>query len=181
MSIPPDRQRELLQEMRDFAAGPKFLSGDVFEFIEKDDTYLSLKSALGVEGVLREGYLLRINCLLKHPNKNVTIQMEREIDGRSRPFIRIEWNPKTQHTNPNKGPSQYRLKKIDTSHIHRPEENFELGLEKAILRGNLPIAIPLESNPQDWEALMALAGGLLNVRDLAKIKEPPWKAMLPGI
>jgi hypothetical protein len=141
----------------------------------RDSKFFTLVSALDVDGVTVEGLGIRAAALQTMPDRGVMFQLEHAPPhGPSVQLVRIEWNPLRPHTNPNVGPVNLRLQRIDGSHIHGFTDNWIEG-ENRMRSGNLPIAFLIEKNPESFQQLLKVIGEVLNIDGIVDIEQPPWK------
>jgi hypothetical protein len=147
-------------------------------WIAKEPNQLSLVSALEVDGVTLAGVQLRMRAITDLPDRAVMIQLEyNPPKGRNERLIRVEWRPLAPHVNNGKAPSPYEFMTIAGSHIHRFEHNYNVAGERMV-RNNLPHAIPLEPDPENFRELLELAGKELNISDLHRVETPEWQARM---
>jgi len=94
------------------------------------------------------------------------------------PICRIEWRPLNKHNNKALGPREWRNMMQNESHHHRFDLNWDRS-QAGVLRGELPIAIPLAADPGSFRALLAVVGKEFRIKRIQSIEVPPWEpAML---
>ena len=144
-------------------------------WVEFNRGKLQLVHALDIEGVTIEGLLLRIIAFADFPEEAVTVQLEYSQAGRRDSAVdRINWRPLHTHENGNKGPAEYRLITIEGTHRHSFEHNW-LTAEARLRKSNLPVAVPLNPEPDSFEALLAFLGECFRINGLRVIEHPPWR------
>lgn len=140
---------------------------------------LQLVHALAIDDVVHEGLSLRLTCVRSQPDRLVTCQIEHHvISGRVVPLARIDWRPRAPHNNRGLGPRALRYKLIAGSQHHPFEFNFSLGADR-MAHDNLPIAVPLDPDPEDFRALLRVVGECFRINGLEEVPEPPWEPSLP--
>ena len=137
---------------------------------------LELKLPLEIEGLIYEQFFFRASALEHLPDQLVTYQLEYhgvDIAGGTGPLCRLEWRPKGVHNNRGRGPDELKFTDQRGSHFHSFSDNWdpEAG---ALLKDNLPIARPLEPEPETFEESLLLAGALFRVSNIGLIKPPEW-------
>lgn len=158
-----------------FVAAEKAPSGPIGW--EPDGRNLRFAVALEIDGVTEAGMLLFGRASLALPDRNVTLGLSWDDPaGRGGNFDRFDWRPIEAHTNRGLGPPQHRFMLIEGTHHHPLAENAALavGLLRAV-RENLPVALPVEPDPPDWPAFLALAGQRWSLHDLVHAPLPPWQ------
>lgn len=170
----PDRLPPLIAGTKTLATPPKWV------FAEDQ---LTFAAALDIDGVTQIGLRLRGVCKRDFPYRNVTFQIEYLFRDRPKPapVVRVDWRPMNPHTNKNIGPAEWRLAQFHCSHIHPFQENYDWMIGNGLplaenLRANLPIATPLEHDPNDVTGLVTLVGQCFNIDGVAAIPAPPWTA-----
>jgi hypothetical protein len=146
-----------------------------------DGRNLRFATALDIEGVTEAGMVLFGRASLTLRDQNVTLGLS--WDDPAAPggnFDRLDWRPVDAHTNRGLGPPEHRFTLFEGSHHHPLAENgaLAMGLRRAI-RENLPVALPMEPEPPDWPAFVALAAQRWNLHDLVHLPLPPWQYDLP--
>jgi hypothetical protein len=114
------------------------------------------------------------------PDEAVSIQLEylpAKRGARGGPMSRIEWRSLGAHGNKGIGPEKYRFKQIKECHEHCFHLNWAHS-ESQVRRGNLPIAIPLESEYTTFMDVLDFAANRFNIKDVTSVPEPPWEARL---
>jgi hypothetical protein len=170
----PDRLPSLMAATKTLASTPNWLEfGDQFNFVVP----------LDVDGVTQVGFRLRGKCSRDYLDQNVTFQVEYQFMGIAKlvPVTRIDWRPINPHNHRNVGPMEWRLRPFHLSHIHLFQENYDWMVGNGLpladnVKENLPIAVPLEYDPADIPALLALMGQRFNIDGVVTIPAPPWKA-----
>ncbi|MBF0391479.1 MAG: hypothetical protein HQL38_02255 [Alphaproteobacteria bacterium] len=171
----PDRLPPLIAATKTLASKPKWVDLGV---------QLDFTVPLDINGITQIGLRLRGKCYSNHPDQNVTFQIEYQFRSLSKlvPVTRLEWRPHNEHQNPNFGPAELRLIRFRASHLHRFQENYDwlVGngqpLADNIKAKDIPFAVPLDSDPDGFAALVVLMGRLFNIDGVGAIPAPPWKA-----
>lgn len=109
------------------------------------------------------------------PDERVTFQLLVDIQGKDYRISRIDWKPRQGHTN-KFGPPEYRGLTVLSS-IHDFPENADMGLDK-MMSMNLPIAKPIEPDPQNFNGLLIYLRDTFRLRNALDIPEPPWAPQL---
>jgi len=156
------------------------------KWVEHQDQ-LRYVTSLEIGGVAQEGIRLRGQCRREYQDHNVTFQIEHlfKQSGRFVPVIRLDWRPQEPHQNRNMGPLEWRLIRIDGSHLHPLDANMNWMVEEAMTatefahaQRNLPIAAPLEDDPATFAELLALVGRCFGIAGTETIPTPPWSRRL---
>jgi hypothetical protein len=140
---------------------------------------LEMSVPLEIEGIVIEGLTLRGRVLKSLPDREVAFQLEyhgpRIIGG---PICRIDWKPLGTHSNRGVGPKDLRHVLQKWSHHHRFDLNWARS-EEGVLRGEIPIAVPLETDPKNFRDLLGVVGKEFKIARIQVIGIPPWEpAML---
>lgn len=137
-----------------------------------------LKLPLEIDGVVEEQFFFRATAIATLPDEQVVFQLEyhgMRVPGGTGPLCRLEWNPKLgkAHNNKGRGPDQYRF--IDTfgTHFHPFELNW-CEQNGALLKDNLPIAIPVSEHIQGFRECVAFVGNLFRINNIHVVKTPEW-------
>ena len=78
------------------------------------------------------------------------------------------------HNNRGKGPRKWRFIELSGTHHHRFDLNWDHS-QAAILRGELHIAVPLDPDPDNFRALLAVVGKEFRIKRIQSIPVPPWE------
>lgn len=144
-------------------------------WFERGPDSLELTAPLEVSGIAVEGLSLRGRARKSLADREVIFQLEyHTADVVGGPICRIEWRPLNMHNNKNIGPKEFRNIILDGSHHHRFDLNWQRS-EAAVLRGELPIAVPLNNEPANFRALLAIVGEEFRIRRIQSIPVPPWE------
>lgn len=170
----PDRLPPLIAATKTLASTPKWA--------ELDDQF-NFTVALDIDGITQMGLRLRGKCSRDYADQNLTLQIEYQFKGITKlvPVTRIDWRPMRPHQNRNIGPLEWRLVRFHVSHIHLFQENYDWMVGNGLpladnIKQNLPIAVPLDADPDGVAALVALMGQVFNIDGVGAIPAPPWKA-----
>jgi hypothetical protein len=143
-------------------------------WIDREADALDLTAPLEIDGVAVEGLTLRGRARKPLADREVIFQLEYhapEIVGG--PVCRIEWRPLNKHNNKGLGPKEFQNVIQDGSHHHRFDLNWKRS-EAAVLRGEIPIAIPIE-DPGSFRGLLAVVGKEFRIRRIQSVTVPPWE------
>jgi hypothetical protein len=92
-------------------------------------------------------------------------------------MARIEWRPLNPHSNKGLGPKHLQHVIQDSSHHHCFDLNWKRSPD-SVLRGDLPIAIPID-DPGNFREFLALIGKEFRIGNIQLVPPPPWQpAML---
>jgi hypothetical protein len=72
------------------------------------------------------------------------------------------------------GPKEFQHILQTGSHHHRFDLNWARSPD-AVLRGELPIAVPIENEPTSFRALLALVGKEFRIKKIQSVAVPPWQ------
>lgn len=149
--------------------------GSVPTWVERGPTGLEFTVPLEIDGVVIEGLGLRGRACKPRADREVIFQLEyRHPQIVGGPCCRIEWRPLGAHSNKGLGPKQFRHKLLVGSHHHRFDLNWERSPE-AVLRGDLPIAVPINDDPKGFRPLLAVVGKEFKIIKIQQIPIPPWE------
>lgn len=147
-------------------------------WVDRGPLDLDFSAPLEADGVVFQGLTLRGRVRKALPDRGVTFQLEYHapqiIGG---PICRIEWRPLSAHSNKGLGPKPLRHVLQTESHHHRFEDNWKHSPE-AVLRGDLPIAVPVNDDPKNFRELLALVGKEFRIRGIQRITVPPWAPVM---
>lgn len=147
---------------------------------DPNDGAMTFVAALDLAGVIVGNFALRGRCYVDLPDRAMMLQLETGKAGvRPRiPLVRIEWRPLgTPHKNPQVGPQEHRSRIIAGSHLHPLNLNW-LETEARMREHNLPIAVPLDNDPQSYPELLDTVKNLFRINGLGGLKEPEWALKL---
>ncbi len=172
---PQNSDASLFSALGTLLTAPKTPSSPV-AWVEDDQGNFRFSRPLEIDGVTEAGFVLFGRAATSLPGEDVTLGL-RWLDMRAGGghFDRLDWRPKHRHNNKGHGPPEFRHMVIDGTHHHRLADNAALpvGLAQA-MRDNLPIAVPLEPEP-DWPIFLAEAARCWNIPTLIHTPEPPWQ------
>ncbi len=138
--------------------------------------FIRWSTPLDIAGATVEGLFLYVRCLRSEPGRDVSFVLAHEPAGKSEHIDRIDWRPIKAHVNRFIGPAEYRGLRINGSHRHHLLLNTK---DDGTLRGNnLPIAAPLESEPKNFEELVAFVAACYNIAGLGNLLAPAWEGDL---
>lgn len=161
----------------EFFRGEKTLS-IAPEWVIQNSEWLGFSCPLDLYGITISGFRLQANSMLTQPDRHVILQMEHHpSSGKGGAFCRMEWRPMNGHNNKGLGPKEWRFLEIRGSHHHPFQLNWSKA-EKLVRRGNLPIAVPLEPDPDNFRSFLSVVGREFNIKNIQRICEPPWQPMI---
>lgn len=138
---------------------------------QRDDR---VTSAVEIEAVISQGITFCATCMRAKPNENVTILLLAEIQGKPRPFARVDWRG-SAHNNNSPYCRDIRFLDAGRNHFHDPRLHIHMTLEELYApKVDLPAALPLSREPQNFQELMEISGALLHIANMNLIPEPPW-------
>jgi hypothetical protein len=144
------------------------------EWVERGPNVLGFSVALEADGIIIEGLTLRGRACKSMADREVIFQLEyhrARIAGG--PICRIEWRPLNGHNNRGLGPREWQNILQAGSHHHRFDLNWAHS-KAASLRGDLPIAIPLD-DPPNYRALLGVVQKEFTIAGTQQIPLPPWQ------
>jgi hypothetical protein len=143
-----------------------------------DSEWLSFAVPLEVKGATLAGFRLLGRTMLRHPDKHVVCQLAHHpMTDQGGAISRMEWRPFTGHNNMGRGPREFRHREITGSHQHCFDLNWRVD-QKAVRRGILPLAVPIDPDPQNFREFLALVGKEFRISNIQRIGVPPWEASL---
>ena len=148
---------------------------DVPAWAERDVDGLEFSVPLEINGVTIEALTLRGRARKPLADREVILQLEyhhaRIIGG---PIARIEWRPLNTHSNRGLGPKDLQHVLQSGSHHHCFDLNWRWSKE-GVLKGLLPIALPLAEDPANFRALLGVVGKEFRIENIQLIEIPPWE------
>jgi hypothetical protein len=147
-------------------------------WILRDRHYLSLSCPLEIDGVTIQGLELRAGARASLPDEAVRFQLQHQpAGGKIQHLARIEWRPISIHNNKGLGPLELRNTIIKGCHHHEFGLNF-LEASKAMRRGDLKVAVPIEETLADFATLLAFVGKKFRIVNMELIVMPPWQGRM---
>ncbi len=146
-------------------------------FVDKNDPRRLVLKPIPVEigYVTVEGLFLDGNCLAHARETDLSLALTYKPSvGLSGPVMRLDWNPLHSHNNKRQISGPWRIKDITGSHYHPFEDNYSRFGWDRMVKGNLPIAYPIDHNPANFRMLLDFAASFFNISDLQRIPEPGW-------
>jgi hypothetical protein len=144
-------------------------------WLERGPGVLEMTAPLEMDGVAIEGLSLRGTARKSLADRQVIFQLEyHAADVIGGPICRIEWRPLNKHNNRGIGPKELRNIIQDGSHHHRFDLNWDRS-QTDVLRGQLPIAVPLNIDPTSFRALLEVVGKEFRIRRIQSVTVPPWE------
>ena len=121
-----------------------------------------------------EGLSLRGRTRKSLADREVIFQLEyHAADVIGGPVCRVEWRPLNKHNNKGLGPKELRNVIQGGSHHHRFDLNWEKA-QAAVLRGELPIAVPFD-DPGSFRGFLAIIGKEFKIKRIQSVTVPPWE------
>lgn len=149
---------------------PKVVSGSLSWYPGNRPRKLALAALAQGQTISAE---LHITAVLGLPNENVTFQLCLAEPADTYPITRFDWRPQSVHTNkigPHKGV------RCETG-LHSYEDNARLGFA-LMVSGNLPVCLPVDPEPQDFEEAVAYVCATFNLAFVNGLPLPPWSPTL---
>jgi hypothetical protein len=174
-STPDAGDSALAAKLSNFLATEKALSG-LIDW-KPDGRNLRFAVALEIDGITEAGLLLFGRASLTLRDRNVTLGLSwDDPTGQGGNFDRLDWLPLAAHSNKGLGPLDHRFSLIEGTHHHSLRDNSALtmGIRRAI-QENLPVATPIEPDPADGSAFLALAAQRWSLHELVHTPLPPWQ------
>ncbi|VTZ27192.1 conserved hypothetical protein [Methylocella tundrae] len=141
-------------------------------------TLLKFLAQLSIGGVVIGGLELRGAASKTVENRNVMFQLEHFPIGKKRtPLFRIEYRPFRTHHNLDFGPPELHWLEIKGTHDHPFEFNF-IEQENRMRSGNLPVARPIDPDPNSFEDFLDLCSKRFNIANMGLIPPPKWQGDL---
>ncbi|MEQ8447367.1 MAG: hypothetical protein RIB57_15895 [Pelagibacterium sp.] len=168
----------VLEELRETFEARKRLEGAVGWERSGDGRSLQFVVPLMIDGLIAEGVRLRGLTSTRRPDRDVSFQHEQILGGTTYHVSRLDWRPRAPHTNRGAGPEELRFSPISGSHWHPFQLNAELGVEAVLSMGNLPVALPIDPDPLDFNALKNTLRELFRIGNAQEIGLPPWSPEL---
>ena len=144
------------------------------------DYYSEFRVPVEIGGVTYEGLDFRGKAGGSNPNQQVMFQLDyKPIGFTVGPLCRFDWRPQYPHVNIMKGPPDLKGRRFGfyETHFHDFELNW-LVKEKRMRRDNLPIARPVEKDPETFEELTIVVERLFNIEGITDIPRPLWQPKL---
>jgi hypothetical protein len=133
---------------------------------------------LQIDDVVVEGLQFRAVARKQLPDEMITFQLEYHPHGEiGGPLCRIEWRPLSGHNNKGRGPKEWQNKVIVGCHHHSFDLNFRYAQDE-LRKGTLPIAIPLEDSPKDFNLLLGFVKKEFRINNIEWLEVPPWEPIL---
>ncbi len=126
-------------------------------WVELNSECLQIVCPLVIGSVAVEGLQFRATARKRLPDEMVTCQVELHPGNKlGGPLCRVEWRPLSSHNNKARGPAEWQNRIITGCHHHRFDLNMIYAEKEMREGGNLPIAVPLEDSPENFDALLVL-------------------------
>lgn len=166
---------EILDDLRKILESEK-ASGDFEGWKERDDgDSLLLNVALDVLSETLGTARLAIRAVKSSADRDCSATLIVTIQGRDLRVWRMDWRPVHSHTN-RCGGREYKGLTSWTG-IHEFACNAKLGL-KRMQSEDLPICVPIEDEPHDFDAFVRYVSQALKVSITDQILGPPWSRRL---
>ena len=140
----------------------------------KGAEFVQVVCPLDYDALTIQGLLFRATAHIYSADRQVTFQIEYHTPvGKGGAFSRIEWRPRSPHSNKNIGPVEFRLKLIQGCHFHPFDINWKHS-NTLVKRGILPIAIPISPALASYEDALAFVEKQFRIKGVKSIPIPPW-------
>ena len=166
---------EILDDMRSAFNADKNAGDPTGWAIGARPGHLSMTVPLDVQAPTLGTARLAFRAIEKTPEADSSISLIVTLQGRDLLAWRMEWRPLHTHTNMC-GPKELKGLPSKTG-IHDFECNAALGLLR-MQTENLPLCIPVDEEPHDFDAFVRYAFDRLHVFRTEPILGPPWSATL---
>jgi hypothetical protein len=168
-------EAEILAEMR-LAVVTDKLSGDPVGWNENScPDQLRLTLPLDVQAPTKSTVRLEMRAARRSQDRDVSATLVVTLKGRDCRAWRMDWRPVHPHTN-RIGSRHVKGLTVKTG-IHEFEANAQLGLER-MQRDDLPICLPFEPDPHDFDAFVRRVFDLLRISPTEPLLGPPWSPTL---
>jgi hypothetical protein len=140
------------------------------------DEFVRLVCPLDVDGITVQGLQFTGSAHIYSPERSVTFQIEYHPPLRTQrggPIARVEWRPRSPHSNKGVGPLQYRFLTQAGCHYHPFDLNWAHS-QSEVRKGNLPIATPIESGLASLQEALAFTEKMFRIETLKGVPVPPW-------
>lgn len=136
---------------------------------------LRITGNLEADGVIMGGVTFMAMCAPERPDERMAINLLAEIKQKPRCIARVDWRG-LGHGNTLAGCVPYRFVDAGRTHFHDPELHRLFGFDELFGEGiDLPVALPLDPIPDNFNDLLAQAGVLLHIENLKDMPVPPWE------
>lgn len=170
-SPPPDDYPDP-QRLAELVSAAKTLTGP--PAWAEDGRNLRFTATVDIEGITEPGLVLAGRASATIVDRHVSLMLvyhnALNLGGA---IDRIDWKPVDAHVNKGVGPSRLRFNRIERTHRHSWELNATLGVKAVV--NDLPVAEPVDPEPQDWGSLLHLAATCWRFADLSMVPAPPWQ------
>lgn len=148
-------------------------------FRSSDAQQLEIVNLIGdANCVSIEGLRLRIQAWRERPLTDVTATLELVRGYESVCLARVDMRPTSPHVNVHW--RRFKLvHEIEGSHVHPFDMNAKLGRDAFAPAGNLPVAVPLDPEPESFAEFVAMVEALFKIDGTAQLRGPDWNGRLP--
>lgn len=168
-------EAEILKEMR-LAVEAEKLSGEPVGWRENSGPdQLRLTLPLDAGGPTRATARLEFRATRRNPDRDVSATLVVTLVGRDFRAWRMDWRPVHPHTN-RVGSRDVKGLTVRTG-VHDFHANARLGL-KRMQTQDLPICLPFEPEPHNFDAFVRRTFDLLRVAQTEPLLDPPWSPTL---
>jgi hypothetical protein len=143
-------------------------------WVDRGPDAIGFTASLEIGEVVIEGLTLRGRCRTSLVDREVILQLEYhapQIAGG--PICRIEWRPLNSHNNKGLGSKEWQHRILNGTHHHRFDLNWAHS-EAGCLRGDIPIAVPLD-DPPNYRAFLAVVAEEFRIDGIQRVPVPPWQ------
>lgn len=162
----------------EIADAEKELSGALPPWNEDESGKFDITVPLEIRGITVQRLYFKAHAVKDRFEEDVTFQLIGSASG-ERPvgFDRIDWRPYHIHMNQGGCAPELRFLTLAQSHRHAFHLNW-LADQKRLRAGNLPVAMPLDPEPNSWEELLVFVGNCFKIKDLGRLEAPGWERVL---
>lgn len=143
---------------------------------EAETGYSWFDASLEINGVVEAGIVLHGGCYRHRPDCNVTLEIRvgRQPGRPCVPLARVCWRSlKGGHTVQRRWNTEWAGQPVPETHYHEFALNWREDRQR--MKGdNLPVARPIETPLENYEALRSYAGKVLRISNIDVVGPPPW-------
>ena len=161
------------------SSAKKFSQRPVWTYGGVNNDKWLLRTPLAIDYVTVEGLYLDGWCFVKDVERCVTFNLLFfPPSGLSGPIARIDWLPTHNHKNYGRINGEWKWKEmVRLTHAHSFDLNKKYGWGGMVDK-NLPIALPVQEDLNDFRALLGYIGGIWNINETQSIPVPEWSGEL---
>jgi len=147
---------------------------------DKRDGYIGFSAPLELDGITLPDLYLKGGASVDHPHRHVTLELKVRHATRRREIalVRIDWKSlKGGHSNKRGLPATWEgasvPSRVENTHLHPFELNWT-GSVRRMLKGNLPVAVPIREELQTFADLCGFAEIRFRINNMSLVSEPNW-------